>query len=513
MTFASDLSPFLLLFALLPLAIYLLFRRRYHKRTFGAMHILHRAYRKVRRSLRVKEMILLALRTLALVVLVLALLQPVLSDALGSENTAWLFVLDSSLSMRATNPSGSRFRAAKDFISSRIEYSARGDRFALLPFDDEPGELLGPVDDADSARAISEKLQPGYAATAITPKLLEKIITLAAEAAKDGYVPHVMFVSDLAANPWGGLSSSPQLLKLFDKLADTALITFVDCSKGISENLSVKSLEPSRDLFCSGLDVDITAAVVNHSARETSSVLAIDREEFALTSDSLTLNAGSQGELSARERPDSQGPVFYRASLPDDVLVEDNVRLLAARVRDRLSVLIVDGRASRKNFENASSFLKHALRPSTREGLSPLIPAVIDLAQLETAQLDNTDVLVLASVPGLTDGSAKKVERFVSRGGALVVTCGEGTNRDGLHRALGDILPVILDETVTAADGEWFPAGSMRLPEYARRSQGPLLRGIQEPEALQFHAKQAEKERSTARNYSGWPALARGRPP
>src|SRR5918998_367663 len=120
------LSPILLsglVLASVPIIIHLLNRRRFRLVDWAPMKYLKLTLKTNRRRMRIEQFILLAVRTLAVIVLILAVARPVMSATglgswLGSRGrAARLIVIDDSLSMgyQAEGRGGrSAFDGAKD---------------------------------------------------------------------------------------------------------------------------------------------------------------------------------------------------------------------------------------------------------------------------------------------------------------------------------------------------------------------------------------------------------------
>src|SRR3954452_19325077 len=90
--------------ASLPIIIHLLNRRKFRETRWAAMQFLLAAIRKNYRRVRLEQWLLLALRTLLVVLLVLALAKPYLESlgaipVLAGQRTHRVLVLDGSLSM------------------------------------------------------------------------------------------------------------------------------------------------------------------------------------------------------------------------------------------------------------------------------------------------------------------------------------------------------------------------------------------------------------------------------
>src|SRR5438874_4069573 len=122
----SFLIPSLLGFLALssvPIIIHLLNRRRFMRVDWAPMKYLKLTIKTNRRRLRIEQLILLAIRTLAIIVLICAIARPVLSSTglgawlSGRSRTSRIIVIDDSLSMGYQIDRRSALDSAKDVLT------------------------------------------------------------------------------------------------------------------------------------------------------------------------------------------------------------------------------------------------------------------------------------------------------------------------------------------------------------------------------------------------------------
>ncbi len=123
--------------ASLPIIIHLLNKRKYREMPWAAMRFLLAAMQKNRRRMRVEQWLLLALRTLLVILVVLAMAKPVLESRgaiplLPGQRTHWVLVLDGSLSMTYAPGGSSRFDAAKSLADQLVKAARQGDGVSVV---------------------------------------------------------------------------------------------------------------------------------------------------------------------------------------------------------------------------------------------------------------------------------------------------------------------------------------------------------------------------------------------
>jgi len=149
----------------LPVAIHLFNRSRLRRVPWAAMEFLERAVSVRARRLKIEEILLLALRTLAVVFIVLALARPVVTG--GGPAGEAIILLDVSASMRYGGGAGTLF----DFAAARVReiYAALppGSRVVLAAFDGkvEPAAGGAPVESQGALAAALKDVSPRWGPT------------------------------------------------------------------------------------------------------------------------------------------------------------------------------------------------------------------------------------------------------------------------------------------------------------------------------------------------------------
>ena len=124
----------LLVLLIIPILIHLFQLQRFKKEAFTNVKFLREIELQSRKSSRIKKLLILASRLLALTCLILAFAQPVVKKTEGQENRKTILYLDNSLSMQATDKNGSELlQNAKRVLIDELQ-SLPGD-FALITND------------------------------------------------------------------------------------------------------------------------------------------------------------------------------------------------------------------------------------------------------------------------------------------------------------------------------------------------------------------------------------------
>jgi hypothetical protein len=449
------LAPILLsglVLASVPVIIHLLNRRRFQTVEWAPMKYLKMTIKTNRRRLRIEQLLLLALRTLLIVVLVLAVARPVLTEGAGlggwlrgrGGRVSRLLVVDDSLSMGYRADRATAFAQARDVASELIKSAGPQDALTVLLTSapdaplvreahlDEPAKLLGLV----AALEVSDT-RSDWAATL---KAVDALLSGATFPTRE-----VVLVTDLRRSGWGD-----GVREVADRWAAAGVsLRVVDVGSRRTENVSLASLEQEDPVALPFSPLGATAHV--RSAAAAPLVGAQATLEFAGNVRPVALPdvAPGQGvELPLSVTPQKPGHFPLRLSLPPDALPADDTRWLDVPVRPNVGVTLVDGEPGARPFESETDFLTVAFTA----GAFPWDVKRQTDADWLAARPVSADVLVLANVATLPPAHVAALEKLVAAGMGLMVFVGDQVDpevyNDRLFRDGAGLLPARLGGVV-----------------------------------------------------------------
>jgi hypothetical protein len=430
-----------------PLIIHLLNRRKYREVSWAAIEYLLAAVRKNSRRVQIEQWILLAIRTLIIALLVLAVaeffLQMTGRKFVAGQRTHRVLVLDGSFSMGYKPTDQTRFDRAKELAVKIVNESMQGDGVTLVMMADPPRKVIAtPAFERDSLRQEIEALvlPHGGANLAQTLALVEEVLVAARRDQPRLEQEEVYFLSDLGRVGW-----MPEQSELADvrqrasRLAQTTHLAVIDVGQPASDNLAITAIR-SLDTFASlARDVTIEAEVENLGRQTRSRQLVEFFVDGRRAGEGyVDLEPGQRATTAFSYRFDTPGEHAIEAVTSGDLLEIDNHRWLALSVKESLRVLCIDGRLAGRNFGGATAYLKVALAPqgeSARPGLVR-VEVAPESALVET-DLHAYDCLFLANVAQFTGSEALVLENYVKNGGGLVVFLGDQVQAENYNRQLG----------------------------------------------------------------------------
>lgn len=415
-----------------PLLIHLWSRHRFRESPWAAMQFLLAAMRKNARRLQLQQWLLLAVRTLIILLVVLAVAEPYGERLLASGSagpTHKVIVIDGSYSMAYRANGATNFTVAKQLAAEMVSASHPGDAFTVILMTSSPKFVISSeVFDHAVTAQIESLVQPqagaDLAATlALIHEALAEKFTHSTPAHKEVY-----FLTDLQTSTWGGLAKNAKdagSKKQSDTAATVAAITeraslvVVDLSQANVSNLAMTNLSASAAVVTSGHDINLNAALHNFSQEphtQTRAELLVD--DAVVGKQTIDLAAGGESSIHFAHRFASSGVHTVTIRTSGDRLELDNSRSLAVPVRSEIRVLCVSGH------DGAAKYLSNALNPNPG-GDSPIRPMVIAEGDLADAQLADFDCVFLCNVAQLTSSEAERLTHYAESGGGVVVFLGD----------------------------------------------------------------------------------------
>ena len=389
----SFLTPLYLLGAALialPIILHLLRRDVAPPVPFTAVSLLRKSPVDRSRQHRLRDLLLLAARVAALVLLAGSFARPYFVGAPSTGRTT-VVAIDRSFSMAAP----ARFERARALAREAVDQS-QGDRIALVAFDDR-AEVVSASGTAADARAALAALTPGVGATRYAA-MFDKATELLTDEANG----RVIVVSDLQKSG-------------FDE-NDTVLPERIDLqvrdAGGDTSNLSVTNATIDRRR--------VVATVRNFGARPRTTDVRAAADDRPLPVKRVTIPAGEAVDV-AFDAP--AGVRQLKAELDDpEGYAADNARFALAETRTLPRILIAGG----EPVATSGFYLSRALLAEAEDGADFDVRIVTGgtLAAMPAVSLREQSVIVVLSTHGLDRRAGDTLRGFLAGGGGLFVAAG-----------------------------------------------------------------------------------------
>lgn len=428
MNFAIPAMLWALPLVLVPIIIHLLQRRRFRRVEFSAMDFLLRAVRRTRRRVLLEDILLLVLRTLAVLFLILALARPNSEDLpilLGREPRGEILILDASLSMdhlgdgqsayaRALSTAGSRLRALDTGLEDRAALIRAGLRVERVASGD-PDEVRGALEELDQADPARSDLVGALHAAVRTA---EDLGPLPARTT-------VTVLTDLQANTWNADSGLPAA---FAELAALGCdLEVLDCGSADRENVAVTRLSLSTARLVRGDSCEVLTTLRNFGKQEARVVATLLLDDTPIATETFTLAGERQEDWSVAVAPVDGGARAIEVRLEHDALVADDKRAAILEVGEGLQV-VVSGEAAAQ--QDTPGVFDSMWRYLALGEWAPLRPIATPVNLLDKDTLAEADLLLLADPGRIPLRAAESIHRFVTSGGGLMLALGPRTGQE-----------------------------------------------------------------------------------
>lgn len=432
------------LLALGPVIIHLLNRRQYRVVQWAAMDFLREALERNRKMLQIRDLVLLALRTLAILLFGLALARPFFSSQQEEFSSGQplhaILVIDNSLSMgyQSTDAIGSTLLArAQDRARQFVELLPSGSQISVIPL---CGSREGYSPDPHSTKELASEAISRIAIVDRQASLLSAIneAKKASEAAPE-LAKRIVLFGDQQQGNFRDLSQE-------GALADAPPMQIVDVGAGEGDNTWVANLQLQDGLADIETPTTIVVTVAHSGSQPRQNIqVTLSLGDTVIGEKTISLEAGSsQREVdfeyvfsTLRELPEPQRPVFVplRASITPDRLPEDDERMLSAPVVAALPVVFIDqfgatGEDPLKGRLGETRHLRQLLAPRTSRSEQPRQLVRIEHITpdaLTQEMLSQSRLVVIAGIsePGTM---TPLLREFVLQGGQLLIAAGADFN-------------------------------------------------------------------------------------
>ncbi|MFC1475527.1 BatA domain-containing protein [Candidatus Zixiibacteriota bacterium] len=395
-----------------PLLIHLLNRQKVRTIEFSSLVFLRNLQKTKMRRLKLRQVLLLVIRTLILVFLVLAFARPTMKtsmfSAVGSHaKTSVAFLADLSASMGLRTADGSALERATRRQLEVIELLKEGDQAIRGEFAHQA--VFGrPTSDFNGLANDVREQAPGAGSTDIISTIAraEALLQESKNLNREIYV-----FSDLARN---GFTAAAGLDRPTTENAGRIFLVDVNDSRAI--NAAVTAVEFSGELIQTNVPFEITARIVNRTEEIFDHLLVgVFLDGRRVAQDDVTLGSRGTAEVVFRLEIDQPGQHHGYVELADDDNLADNRCFFSVRIPQTTKVLLA------ADFPSARSFIRRALLPG---GEGRLTVAECDTRDLTQENLAEYDAVFLASARRPEPVLWENVDRYLRSGGGVLVIPG-----------------------------------------------------------------------------------------
>ncbi|MGH7928004.1 MAG: BatA domain-containing protein, partial [Candidatus Binatia bacterium] len=388
--FLHPIYLFGLIAASLPILIHLLNRRRMKRIRFPAVRFILLTQKRISRSFRLRHWLVLALRTMAIVLLALLMANPIFQTGAGlfagGGPVSLVVVLDNSLSM-TWSADGNGFKQAQEAARMLIESLNAGDRAAIIPTSISGKEAFRLKEEKEVLLRDIQGIEISDGSANFTAAL-DKAYQLLNEPAGQ---KEIRLITDMGLTGWDQFSTAA--LRQYDP--SIALKTLRVSAGNKPLNGAVKEVRLGGQGVGVNLPLQIETVLANFGAVEIKDVLvqlSIDGE----TREQKLATVPPHGETSVnfQSRLGKPGTHLGEITLKKEGFAGSPRSHFALYAQEKLNVLVVDGDPQTALVRSESFFLSRALNPAGDQNTSLYLPTVIVADGLGAASLESYQVVI-----------------------------------------------------------------------------------------------------------------------
>ncbi|MBI3578061.1 MAG: BatA domain-containing protein, partial [Ignavibacteriales bacterium] len=450
MTFLNPFILFGLAAAAIPILLHLFNLRRLRTIEFSTLTFLKELQKTKIRRLKIRQILLLILRTLLVIFLVVAFSRPTLRGSmigsLGTHaKTTAVLIIDDSYSMTAMDERGDLLKQAKQAAIGIVDLLKDGDEVFLIKLSDinttPSTEGQSASRDFSLLRSAINEIRPSFIHRKIEDALRysAKLLTRSSNFNKEVYV-----FSDFQA---GVIKAEEANTTTRENLFPPEVrFFFLPLGGRAPQNFGVESVSIPNTIFEAGKPFTVKARVGNYSTENAKNhVASVFLAGTRVAQRTIDIQSGNSADIEFTVTSTTTGFVDGFVELEDDELEYDNRRYFTVHIPERIRVLLAGNSADMQ-------YIKLAL--ATRESSSGSAFEIQESStdRLGSSQINGADVIVLANPENLSTAQANQLSSFVNNGGGLIVFPGPRVQMNSFNSfAVASKLPPIASIDASAS--------------------------------------------------------------
>lgn len=405
-----------LLAAAIPILIHILNFRKLQKVEFSTLSFLKELQKSKIKKIKLKQWLLLLLRTLIIIFIIFAFARPTLENVniAGSTSAAkssTLFILDNSFSMSYVGDDGSYFNKGKKIIKDIISKMEEGDDIFILKSTDS----LFSSSNKETALKIIDELKIALVTETINSKLKKAIDILNSS---NNINKEIFLLSDLQKSTFINEISNDSLST---QITDNKIKLYsFDLSLDKTKNYAVSNLSLQNSIIELNKPITFSATLSNYSDLTNNNIntsLFINNKRVA--QQNVSLNENSDKIIYFETSINSAGLIEARVEAEEDNIVQDNFSYLSFIVPEKIKILMLyDDISDLKFIESAVSSISNQIEIKKQNILGVL-----------NNRIANFDLIFYM---GRSVNKSLEIENYLEQGGKLIFISPKSVNENSL---------------------------------------------------------------------------------
>ena len=416
--------------AIFPFLLHLFSRRKVRVIPFSSVALLKAMQKRQVRAIKIKQLLLLIIRTLIILTVVLAFARPATRGGyLGSHATvSAAIVIDNSASMGLSVKDGRLFDLAIRKARNILNQLGQSDEAAVIVTSGDFSQTQSNDIFGNPAAAAAFLDQIGLTDNrADLTESLNQAAGLLTE--RKNLNREIYLISDFQQNSFDPEKARPA----FD-----GRVYLVDLPTDDVDNSSITGVDLGNQLIEIGTEFMVTTTVKKQSGSGGDEMLvSLYIDDKRVAQKDIQLKPGETGTVSFPVVVADPGYHSGYAALSDDDLLADNSHYFAFYIPETFSILVVGEEGlDRRLFELALAPDENLRRHWSVQS--------IPYNMFSSASLNQYDVVMLVDYRSLSGGDAARVRDFAKKGGGLLVNLGRDSDSADYNASLVDLTGIQL---------------------------------------------------------------------
>jgi Aerotolerance regulator N-terminal/von Willebrand factor type A domain len=429
MIFLNPLVLFGLIAASIPVLIHLFNLKKLKRIDFSTLAFLKELQKNKIRRIKIKQLLLLALRVMIILFLVMSFARPTLKGisiggVTSAAKTTAVFILDNTFSMSVVNNNGSYLNQAKETIKELLNQLQEGNEAALIltsnVFEGKVNnDEVKPTSNLANFTKQLDAVDISYGSSYLNDAIVKaaKILSRSQNFNKEIYI-----LSDFQK---GRIYEQSTLSDLGEILNDKVKIYSFNYSGKEVFNIGIDNLKVNTQIFEKDKPVNFSVTITNYSDKPAkNNVVSLFLNNERSAQQSVSLEPGETKILKMESIIKSTGYINVFVEIEDDDIMEDNKRFTSLYIPDEIHVGIftVDNQDARYiNLALTTSGEDKSLKVNTK-----------NINQISSFDLNQFDVVMIIGFDNLDD--FQKIKSYVNNGGGLFLTPGSQTSLENFNK-------------------------------------------------------------------------------
>ena len=414
MTFLNPLILFGLIASTIPIILHLLNLRKLRKIEFSSLMFLKELQKNKIRKVKIKQILLLIIRTLIIMLIVLSFSRPVIKGYLsgfGSHaKTSVVILLDDSYSMSGSDENGSYFSQAKEAATNIIGMMEEGDDITIIRTSELPNVVIRQSQNFRNAeQAIRESIVSSkFASLPMAMNLVSEVLL-----ESKNYNKEIYLISDNQRVNYLIDEKDKTTRQLFD---NNTRLYIIDVGNKTMSNFAVDNVEIGNRIFEKEKPVNLKINVRSYDGSYNGLVsLYVNGKRV----NQKSLDAQSSGRIGMSFIPHQTGFVDGYVEIEDDELPKDNRFYFSFYIPEKINVLLTGNEPSDYEFlKLALSALADSHIDSSANRLFNITTKVNN--SFASINLSSFDMIIFTGANSLTQSDLSRVKSFMEAGGGVI---------------------------------------------------------------------------------------------